>query len=468
VHEVASSTHSHAAHARPHAARHTKAQSGSDFAAMLDEMAPPKPDAPDTATPGQAPAGEQKPDAVVKAGDTGSPTTSVTPSSVPTPTSVPTPAAETLDPDQQLKAACLDCTNPLPVDPKLADKQTLLSPGEPKPEEKTDGDGTKQPVVTDKSDLPTALIQTSTTTPAASVAPTAVPAQPVVTAAPTSDQAKPSDDTPVLASVTASVLPAARQLVADAKPTKQSQAPAQPDTDDHPQGVAAPEQGAPLLGDAKPAVPAAILQTADKASAPAHRLSLELASDKSDAPQTFEDLLNAPTAQTNAGASNGSAGATANQAASAPAAAASNTPAPQTQLGPVPLSGIPVLIASKAVDGSNHFDIRLDPPELGRIEVRLKVDRDGQVSSHLIADRADTLALLRRDQTGLERALQDAGLKTTGDGLQFSLRDQGGNGQPDGRAASPSLIVQDNPLPDLPARGYVAYSARAGGIDIHV
>jgi flagellar hook-length control protein FliK len=93
-----------------------------------------------------------------------------------------------------------------------------------------------------------------------------------------------------------------------------------------------------------------------------------------------------------------------NQAASTGPAAAT-TPAPQNLLGPVPLSGIPVLIAGRALAGSNHFDIRLDPPELGRIEVRLKVDRDGQVSSHLIADRPDTLALLRRDQTGLERAL---------------------------------------------------------------
>ena len=74
--------------------------------------------------------------------------------------------------------------------------------------------------------------------------------------------------------------------------------------------------------------------------------------------------------------------------------------------------------------GKNHFEIRLDPPELGRIEVRLDVDRDGHVTSRLIADRSDTLDLLRRDASGLERALQDAGLKTADNGLQFSLRDQ--------------------------------------------
>ena len=42
----------------------------------------------------------------------------------------------------------------------------------------------------------------------------------------------------------------------------------------------------------------------------------------------------------------------------------------------------------------------------------------------LIADRSDTLDLLRRDANDLQHALQDAGLKTSDNGLQFSLRDQ--------------------------------------------
>jgi flagellar hook-length control protein FliK len=72
--------------------------------------------------------------------------------------------------------------------------------------------------------------------------------------------------------------------------------------------------------------------------------------------------------------------------------------------------------------GKNRFEIRLDPPELGRIEVRLDVDRDGNVTSRLTVERVETLDLLRRDAAGLERALQDGGLKTTDNGLQFSLR----------------------------------------------
>ncbi len=75
------------------------------------------------------------------------------------------------------------------------------------------------------------------------------------------------------------------------------------------------------------------------------------------------------------------------------------------------------------MNGSKRFEIRLDPPELGRIDVRLDVDTNGKVTSRLIVERTETLDLLRRDAPQLERALQHAGLNTEG-GLEFSLRDQ--------------------------------------------
>jgi flagellar hook-length control protein FliK len=151
-------------------------------------------------------------------------------------------------------------------------------------------------------------------------------------------------------------------------------------------------------------------------------------------------------------------------------------PAPQPGLAAsaaaVPIAGIAIEIVSIAQAGKNHFEIRLDPPELGRIEVRLDVDRDGHVTSRLIADRSDTLDLLRRDATGLERALQDAGLKTADNGLQFSLRDQT-TGSEQGATPAPSaaqIVVQDNTLPinDMTQRNYSRLAGLRGGIDIRV
>ena len=89
----------------------------------------------------------------------------------------------------------------------------------------------------------------------------------------------------------------------------------------------------------------------------------------------------------------------------------------------MPIAGLAVEIVARAQDGLKRFEIRLDPPELGRIDVRLDVDHGGKVTSRLMVDRAETLDLLRRDAPQLERALQHAGLNTEG-GLQFSLRDQ--------------------------------------------
>jgi flagellar hook-length control protein FliK len=156
-----------------------------------------------------------------------------------------------------------------------------------------------------------------------------------------------------------------------------------------------------------------------------------------------------------------------------PPAASIVPAAPQTmaQTAAIPLSGVAVAIASKAADGNNHFDIRLDPPELGRVEVRLNVDKDGNVTTHMIADRSDTLDLLRRDSSGLERALQDAGLKTADNSLQFSLRDHSTQQQQDNSGArTTQVIAEDNTLPVISAaqRGYNRLAGQGSGIDIHV
>lgn len=90
----------------------------------------------------------------------------------------------------------------------------------------------------------------------------------------------------------------------------------------------------------------------------------------------------------------------------------------------LPINAIAAHITSQATRGNQRFDIRLDPPELGRVDVRLEISKDGAVTTHLVVEKAETLDLLQRDARALERALQDAGLKTSDDGLSFSLKDQ--------------------------------------------
>ena len=96
----------------------------------------------------------------------------------------------------------------------------------------------------------------------------------------------------------------------------------------------------------------------------------------------------------------------------------------------------------------------------------------GQVTSRLIVEKAETLDLLRRDAPQLERALQDAGLKTSGNGLQFSLQQQMSqqrDDQPSGQVATAQMLVADETAAtDIAARSYSSLAAARGGIDIRV
>ena len=111
-----------------------------------------------------------------------------------------------------------------------------------------------------------------------------------------------------------------------------------------------------------------------------------------------------------------------------PAQSAAPTLTQHVQVAAQPTPNVPALaveIAAKSQSGAKQFDIRLDPPELGRVEVRLSIDATGKASAHLSADTPQTLDLLQKDAPALTRALREAGLDVSQDGLNFSLRHQG-------------------------------------------
>ncbi|CAM5764798.1 flagellar hook-length control protein FliK [Bosea minatitlanensis] len=109
-----------------------------------------------------------------------------------------------------------------------------------------------------------------------------------------------------------------------------------------------------------------------------------------------------------------------------PAAGAAQAAAPgpgQAALPPTPLHVLPVEIGLRALAGAKQFDIRLDPEELGRVDVNLSISDKGEVSARLVVDRVETLHLLQRDARTLERAFEQAGLKPSDGGVEISLRD---------------------------------------------
>ena len=139
---------------------------------------------------------------------------------------------------------------------------------------------------------------------------------------------------------------------------------------------------------------------------------------------------------------------------------------------PVPLSGLALEIAVSARSGKSRFEIRLDPADLGRIDVRVDVDRNGQVTSHLTVEKPETLSMLCQDAPQLQRALDDAGLKTGTGGLQFSLRDQSSSSQNGGNEAgrdAQRLVINDEEISAAVAgRTYGRMLGSGSGVDIRV
>jgi flagellar hook-length control protein FliK len=150
---------------------------------------------------------------------------------------------------------------------------------------------------------------------------------------------------------------------------------------------------------------------------------VEAAKAAPDAPDRLSDLLPglAPAAPAHPGPHPARA-AEAGAAPPPPARADANVPVVPN----VPLAAVPVEIGLRSLSGLSRFEIRLDPEDLGRVDVRLDIDGD-KVQARLTVDRVETLALLQRDARTLERAFEQAGLKPAEGGIDLTLRDPQGD-----------------------------------------
>lgn len=86
---------------------------------------------------------------------------------------------------------------------------------------------------------------------------------------------------------------------------------------------------------------------------------------------------------------------------------------------------VKVNITKSAVKGVDKINIQLKPEDLGHIEVKMQISKDGKLQAHIIASRPETLEVLQKEIQNLERAFNEAGFQTDADSLSFSF--QGGN-----------------------------------------
>ncbi|MCH8197115.1 MAG: flagellar hook-length control protein FliK [Proteobacteria bacterium] len=153
------------------------------------------------------------------------------------------------------------------------------------------------------------------------------------------------------------------------------------------------------------------------------------------------------------------------------ALAAATRPTPVT---PPVVDQLAVHIVKAAAEGMDKISIKLRPAALGHIEIQLELSHDGRIAAVVTAEKSETLELLQRDARGLERALQEAGLRTNSDSLNFNLRGEGRDGEQetsDHAAPEDGIQATIETLDDIHTAqmgGYANARAALGGVDIRV
>jgi len=99
-------------------------------------------------------------------------------------------------------------------------------------------------------------------------------------------------------------------------------------------------------------------------------------------------------------------------------------PPPPPAKPPAPIEQVAVQIKKAIGEGADKINIKLQPANLGKVEVKMEIGKDGVLTANVVAEKPETLDLLQRDVRGLEKVLQEGGLKTNSQSFNFSLKEQ--------------------------------------------
>ena len=178
--------------------------------------------------------------------------------------------------------------------------------------------------------------------------------------------------------------------------------------------TAARPDGAAQRADATPAAPQSAEAAAPQPPAGGNDFGAQLASqgDGDAVPATRDTPTSAAQAEQRAGAQ-------------APQAALRSDPG--QALRAETLAQLAVKIA-KRFDGQNTtFHLRLDPPEMGQVAVKLVMGADKRVSARISAEKPEAISALSARADELGTALRDLGLDVQTGDLSFDMTPQGQN-----------------------------------------
>ncbi len=124
-------------------------------------------------------------------------------------------------------------------------------------------------------------------------------------------------------------------------------------------------------------------------------------------------------------------------------------------------------IALKLGPDGGEMRVQLDPPELGRLDLRMVVEKGAVLKLSIAAERPEVLMMLDKHMPELRQVLSDRGLDLSGADVQTSLfenREHDDGSRPDGGEGSRQANDEFETTPSLRRGGYLT----AEGLDFWV
>jgi flagellar hook-length control protein FliK len=126
---------------------------------------------------------------------------------------------------------------------------------------------------------------------------------------------------------------------------------------------------------------------------------------------------------------------------------------------------VSVKITKALQAGQDRITIRLNPAELGRVEVKMELNLDGRTTAIVTVDNRETLDVLRRDSSDLQKALEEGGLKLSDSDLSFNLRgDEGQTAEDDQDSAGGDKGEEEDITDNLSETEPEVILAHEGGV----
>jgi hypothetical protein len=95
----------------------------------------------------------------------------------------------------------------------------------------------------------------------------------------------------------------------------------------------------------------------------------------------------------------------------------------------------------------SSMQVKLQPAELGSVDIKMEVSASGNTKLHISVEKIATLDMLQRSSETLQKMLDDSGIKSENNSLDFSLKDQN-SGQGQQQQEQPKNMAKANAFED--------------------